>query len=116
MADYDTELAKLNNQASIILQQMVIGNLRGNNLPPVEIVEWFAKTLAYQLCKAEQEFKGEPQDAEILQSIAQALSDCFRIFKANKMLVAEHDLTKVLKERKLGLTLSFDATYGGLLP
>jgi hypothetical protein len=119
------ELDRLQRHAGNLLASMARGSIISGQLPPTDVLKWYAHYVTEALvgteCMArqikhdtpveDQEYIGKQLEAAVI-TVAEVLRTC----AVHKLFVLENDVKNILKARLLHLPPSFDYTYEGMLP
>lgn len=112
---FQDELDASTVEAASIVFSMVSEGLDANELPPKDILEWFAKFSVYQLAMAETKMLAAEDDAlaEKLKGVVTGLSGLIRhlmgLAAAGKMFWLQATLDELLQMRRLRLPEAYQS-------
>lgn len=119
---YEETLRKLDLQGAQAMYDMVKGALVDGQLPPQELLGWFAMTAAHRVGFFEQALSRLKKPDSIkacqehLNNAVTETATILAVLGQTKNFVLSEQVVSVLNARKLRLPLDYDATYGRLLP
>ncbi len=118
-------LDQLERDAAGLLAVMARGALQSGQMPPRDIMSWFAHYTVEALIATEdmarQVTTSTPREemeaiAKQLETTVIVLADLFRHLAHHKLLVLHDQLMGKLRARALRLPTDYDTSYDGMLP
>lgn len=101
---FQDELTESYAQGASYMAQMVQGSLGAGEMPPREIVEWYAKHVTYEFIAAEHAVAhGETAMVEALKKLAAEVVFFRKLFDKNQMFAPSSAITDLLRQRTMHL-------------